>query len=157
MKYRTQRTTSKHGCILSRAVKELDLPLERLPDQHMMSLLVETKRGATEVSKMMFDCPGANFALVNSVSSANGHASHTVTVRVESVRLSEFWVWLWVEKREALMREGLLAVMMQTGTIVWCQARIEGKGLMCMSSLMVVVVVCVCVTNRRLEHNIVHH
>ena len=102
------------------------LPAERLPDHHMITLLVETKRGAAEISKMMFDSPGANFALVNSISSASGHTSHTVTVRVELVRLSEFWVWLWVEKRELLMRDGLLAVMMQSGTIVWCQARIEG-------------------------------
>ena len=93
----------------------------------MMSLLVETKQGAAEVSKMMFDSPGANFALVSSICSPSRHASHTVTIRVESARLSEFWVWLWGAKREVLLKEGLLAVMLQTGSIVWCQARVEGK------------------------------
>lgn len=97
-----------------------------MPDHHMLSLLVQTKRGASEVSKMTFDSPGANFALVSSVSTGIGHVSHTVTLRVEAAKLSEFWNWLWVEKREELVKDGLLAVVMQTGAIVWCQAKTEG-------------------------------
>lgn len=120
--------TSNNNMLSSSTDKELDLPSGGLPDHHMMSLLVETKHGAAEVSKMMFDSPGANFALVSSINCASGHAaSYTVTLRVESVKLSEFWVWLWMEKREPLMKEGLLAVVMQSGTIVWCQGNIEGS------------------------------
>ena len=92
----------------------------------MLSLLVKTKRGASEVSKMTFDSPGANFALVSSVTSGVEQLSHTVTIRVEAAKLSEFWDWLWVEKREGLIKEGLLAVVLQTGAILWCQANTEG-------------------------------
>jgi len=92
----------------------------------MLSLLVKTKRGASEVSKMTFDSPGANFALVSSITSGVEQTAHTVTIRVEAARLSEFWDWLWVEKREGLIKEGLLAIVMQTGAILWCQANSEG-------------------------------
>ncbi len=107
--------------------EELDLPTGGVVDHHMLAFLVKSKRGASEVSKMTFDSPGANFALVSSVSTGMEQLSHTVTVRVEAAKLAEFWDWLWVEKRESLIREGVLAVIMQTGAILWCQANLEGE------------------------------
>ena len=52
----------------------------------MLSLMVMSKSGANEISRMMFDCPGVNFALVNSVLYGS-HLIHTVSIRIEPAKV----------------------------------------------------------------------
>jgi hypothetical protein len=104
---------------------EIDFPSEQAPDHQMLALLVVSKSDAAEIAKMMFSSPGVNFALVNSVNMP-GHVTCTVSVRVESEKLADFWTWLWEEKRTLLVGRGLLAVVMQTGTVVWMQGKPQG-------------------------------
>jgi len=74
----------------------------------------------------MFSSPGVNFALMSPVN-VSGHTSYTVSVRVESARLKDLWAWLWVENRTALIGRGLLAVVMQNGTMVWVHGSRRGE------------------------------
>ncbi len=105
----------------------IDFPSELPANHQMLALLVATKAGASQIAKMMFSSPGVNFALVNSVS-VPGHAPCcNVSVRVESVKLAQLWAWLWEEKRAVLASHGLVAVVMQTGTIVWVQGSLGGR------------------------------
>lgn len=92
----------------------------------MLALLVSSKSHASEIAKMMFNSPGVNFALMNSVS-VPGHVACTVSVRVESAKLADLWAWLWEEKRSLLIGHGLLAVVMQTGTVIWVQGYPKGE------------------------------
>lgn len=91
-----------------------------------MALLVSGKPEALEIAKMMFSSPGVNFALMSSVN-MSGHTAYTVSVRVESAKLGELWAWLWKEKKALLLSLGLLAVVMQTGTVVWVRGSPRGK------------------------------
>ena len=101
--------------------KETDFPSSgELRDHQMMALLVDSKQGASEISKMMFNSPGVDFVFFNSVN-VSSQTTYTVSVRVESSRLGGLWEWLWREKKELLASKGLFAVMMQTGTVAWMQ------------------------------------
>ena len=93
----------------------------------MLALLVASKSSASEIAKMLFSSPGVKFALMNSVG-APGHVTCTLSVRVESAKLAELWAWLWEEKRALLISHGLMAVVMQTGTVIWMQGNQGGCG-----------------------------
>lgn len=97
-----------------------------LRDHQLMALLVSSKQEATEIAKLMFSSPGVNFALVSSVS-ISGQVTYTVSLRVESAKLWELWVWLWEEKPALLIGLGLQAVVMQGGTIVWFPGSTRGR------------------------------
>ena len=92
----------------------------------MMALLVPGKSEASEIAKMMFSSPGVNFALVTSVT-VLGHTAHTVSIRVESARITELWAWLWEEKKAWLTGQGLLGVVLQSGTVIWLEGKV-GPG-----------------------------
>ena len=99
------------------------MDVSELRDHQLMALLVSSKQGASEIARLMFSSPGVNFALMSSVTTA-GQVTYTVSLRVESAKLPELWVWLWEEKRALLSQLGLQAVVMQGGTIVW----LHGNG-----------------------------
>lgn len=91
----------------------------------MLGLLVIGRNGATEISRMMFQAPGVNFALVNSVYYGN-HYIYTVSVRLESTKLQEFWQWVFVMEKDSLLARGLLALVMRSGTFIWLRGKPAG-------------------------------
>lgn len=115
--------------LVSNLDKEIEFPsmeVSELRDHQLMALLVSSKQEASEIAKMMFSSPGVNFALVSSVSIA-GHVTYTVSLRVESAKLRDLWVWLWEEKVGLLVSLGLQAVVMQGSTIVWVHGTTRGR------------------------------
>ena len=88
----------------------------------MICLLVIGKQGAIEISRMMFNAPGVNFALVSSVQ-YGPHFINTVSIRVQSARLKELWLWVFEGEKELLLSKGLLAVVMDSGTFVWLRGK----------------------------------
>ncbi len=104
---------------------EIDFPAVQQRDHQMLALLVSGKSEASEIAKMMFTSPGVNFALMSSITVA-GRAIYTVSIRVESNRLGELWAWLWEEKKAWLSSQGLHAVVLQSGTVVWLEGKAGG-------------------------------
>ena len=94
----------------------------------MLGLLVPEKQGAIEISKMMYNTPGVNFALVSSVM-YKGHFLSVVCIRVDSSKMRDLWVWLFEEEKEMLVGKGLFAIVMQTGTFVWLKERQSLSGM----------------------------
>ena len=88
----------------------------------MLGLLVPGKQGAIEISKMMYNTPGVNFALVSSAM-YKGHFLSVVCIRVDSSKIRDLWVWLFEEEKEMLLGKGLLAIVMQSGTFVWLRGK----------------------------------
>lgn len=97
---------------------EIDFPAMQQNNYQMMALLVSAKSEASEIAKHMFTSPGVNFALVSDIS-VRGHTAHAVSIRVESDRIRELWVWLWEEKKAWLSGHGLQAIVLQSGTVAW--------------------------------------
>ena len=93
----------------------------------MLGLLVPGKQGAIEISKMMYNTPGVNFALVSSVM-YKGHFLSVVCIRVDSTKMRDLWVWLFEEEKEMLIEKGLMAVIMHTGTLVWLRGKPLSSG-----------------------------
>ena len=91
-----------------------------------MALLVASKAGASEIAKMVFSCPGVKFALMSPVG-VSGEPACTVSMRVESAKLPELWVWLWEENKTSLIGRGLVAMVMQSGTVIWIQGTSRGE------------------------------
>lgn len=115
---------------LSLSGEEIEFPSmeeSETQEHQLMALLVSSKHEASEMAKLMSTSPGVNFALVNSVSISERVTTFSVSLRVESAKLSELWAWLWGEKKAALMSLGLLAVVMQAGTVVWLQGIPRGR------------------------------
>lgn len=80
------------------------------------------KEGATDISRVLGDGPGVNFALVSSVNH-NGCLLHTVSVRLEKARQKEMWEWLLERERGQLLARGLMAVILQSGTFLWMRGK----------------------------------
>jgi hypothetical protein len=81
-------------------------------------LLVSSQAGARDVSHMIFNAPGVNFALVNSAT--YGEASvYSVLLRVSSSSLRELWHWLLATSREALLSSGLLGLALHGDIFLW--------------------------------------
>lgn len=81
-------------------------------------LLVSSQSGARDVSHMMFNAPGVNFALVNNITYQEAPA-YSVLLRVLSVRLPELWTWLLTTSREALLAAGLLGLALHGHVFLW--------------------------------------
>ncbi len=92
-----------------------------------LSLLVTKKEGATDISRVLGDGPGVNFALVSSVNH-NGCLLHTVSVRLEKTRQKEMWEWLLGSERGQLLARGLLAVVLDSGTFIWMRGKSITSG-----------------------------
>ena len=102
--------------------RQIEFPSYELKNNQMLGLLVPGKQGAIEISKMMYNTPGVNFALVSSAM-YKGHFLSVVCIRVDSSKIRDLWVWLFEEEKEMLLRKGLLAIVMQSGTFVWLRGR----------------------------------
>ena len=100
----------------------MEFPNDNSETNQSLGLLVAGKRGASEISKMMFKAPGVDFALVSSVTHGT-HVIHTVCIRVSSLQLKELWQWVFVDENTSLLSKGLLAVVMETGTFVWLRGK----------------------------------
>lgn len=81
-------------------------------------LLVSNQSGARDVSHMMFNAPGVNFALVDNITYQEAPA-YSVLLRVLSVRLPELWTWLLTTSREALLAAGLLGLALHDHVFLW--------------------------------------
>lgn len=88
--------------------------------QQVMCLLVDSQCGAREISHMMFNAPGVNFALINPVVYGNCSV-YAVVIRVLSSCLRELWLWLFTTCQELLLANGLLSIVLQSGTFVWAR------------------------------------
>lgn len=101
--------------------KQLEIP-QNNSTTLTLSLLVAKKEGATDISRVLGDGPGVNFALVSSVNH-NGCLLHTVSVRLEKARQKEMWEWLLERERGQLLARGLMAVILQSGTFLWMRGK----------------------------------
>lgn len=103
--------------------REIDFPSDEPQGHQTMALLVTNKSGASEIAKMMFSCPGVTFALMSTLSNntALGKGVYTISLHVKTSMLGELWAWLWGEKKSLLVTQGLVAMVMQSGTIIWVQ------------------------------------
>ena len=88
--------------------------------QQVVCLLVDSQYGAREISHMMFNAPGVNFALINPVVYGNCSV-YAVVIRVLSRCLRELWLWLFTTSQELLLANGLLSIVLQSGTFVWAR------------------------------------
>ena len=85
----------------------------------VLCLLVSSQAGARDISHMMFDAPGVNFALVNSATYEKS-ATHCVSLRVSVESLPELWNWLLVTSRDSLLSSGLVGLALHGGgTFLW--------------------------------------
>ena len=107
--------------------KQIEFPISETDDNQMLGLLVDGKCGATEISKMMFHAPGVNFALVSSVC-YGAYNIHTVSVRVNTDRVRDLWVWIFTTENASLLAKGLLGIVMQSGTFVWLRGKPSAGG-----------------------------
>ncbi len=91
-----------------------------------LSLLVSKKEGASDISRAIADAPGVNFALVSSLDH-RGSLLHTVSVRLAKSKEGEMWKWLLEKERDQLLANGLLAVVLHSGTFLWMKGK-PGSG-----------------------------
>ncbi len=87
-----------------------------------LSLLISKKEGANGISKAITDAPGVNFALVSSINH-KGSLLHTVSVRLDKSSERDMWIWLLEKEREQLLANGLLAVVLHSGTFLWMKGK----------------------------------
>lgn len=87
--------------------------------QHqVVCLLVSSQEGARNISHMMFNAPGVNFALVNPVMYGNSPI-FCISIRVSSDSLHQLWCWLLSSSQEVLLAYGLVALALGGGTLLW--------------------------------------
>lgn len=107
-----------HIC-LSRTGKQVNVVSSSQSCQYqVVCLLVSSQTGAREISHMMFNAPGVNFALVNPVMYGDLSA-YCVSVRVLSGSLHQLWHWLVTSSRDALLACGLVGLTLHGGTFLW--------------------------------------
>lgn len=103
-----------------RQIKVDMLPSSPSCQYQVLCLLVSGQSGARDISHMMFNAPGVNFALVNPVIYDNTPA-YCVSLRVSSSSFRQLWRWLLASSRDALMSCGLTGVALQDSTFLWLQ------------------------------------
>jgi hypothetical protein len=81
-------------------------------------LLVTSLTGAREISLMMFNAPGVNFALMNPVTYGDSTV-FCVSVRVSSGSLHQLWHWLLVSSNDTLLECGTVGLALDGGTFLW--------------------------------------
>ena len=86
-------------------------------EHQVLCLLVSNQAGAREISHMMFNAPGVNFALVNPAT-YSGCTVFGVSIRVESGSLRRLWHWLF-SSQDTLLACGLLGFALHGGTFLW--------------------------------------
>ena len=90
-----------------------------LSSQHqLVCLLASSQTGAREISLMMFNAPGVNFALMNPVTYGDSSV-FCVSVRVSSGSLHQLWHWLLVTSHNTLLACGMIGLALYGGTFLW--------------------------------------
>ena len=91
----------------------LEAPPRTTTNSSIVTLIMESKQGALEVSSLV---KGSSFVFMNTVD-YSGITLYTLCIRIDDGRLPEFWNWLVME--DSVVQLGGLGVALHKDVYIW--------------------------------------